>query len=76
MNGEDVEVRRMEHVHFGVPLEAGDSTVRFKYEPWSLRWGALITLLSFLGALALTARRHKPRHRVHPFFRDAPPDPR
>jgi len=76
VNGEDVEVRRMEHVHFGVPLEAGDSPVRFKYEPWSLRWGALITLLSFLGALALTARRHKPRHRVHPFFRDAPPDPR
>lgn len=44
----------------GVPVPAGTHRVRFEYRPWSVRIGAVLSLLGLVGALSLvwTARRH------------------
>jgi hypothetical protein len=59
VNGQDAEVYPMDRVYFGVELPAGDSIVRFKYEPWSLRLGALLSILAVLLALGFTVLRHR-----------------
>jgi hypothetical protein len=72
VNGRDAEVRRMDHLYFGVSVPAGNSLVRFKYEPWSLRIGAALSLLALFGAVMLTVRRHRGQVPPHPFFHHAP----
>lgn len=62
VNGRDAEVLRLDHVYFGVQVPPGNSTVRLKYEPWSLRIGTLLSLIGLSGALLLTRWRHgRPR---------------
>lgn len=58
VDGEDVDVLRLDHVFLGVKVPAGDSLVRLKYEPWSLRLGAFTTLGALLLTLLMTRGRH------------------
>lgn len=76
VNGNDAHVLQLDGVYFGTRVSAGDSVVRFKYEPWSLRIGAGLSLLALLGAALLTFRRHRALVALHPFFQRAPASPR
>jgi uncharacterized membrane protein YfhO len=53
VNGADASVVRVDHVFRAVAVPPGDSIVRTKYEPGSLRIGAAITLLACGAALVL-----------------------
>ena len=55
VNGEDAPVLRANHVLRAVPVPAGRSLVRTRYEPGSLRIGLALTLLS-LGLAFLFGR--------------------
>ena len=68
VNGRDAEVLRLDHVFLGVQVPPGNSTVRIKYEPWSLRIGTLLTIIGLSGALLLTRWRYgrpRPEARLH-----------
>ena len=57
VNGTDAEMRRAQGVVRAVRIPAGDSLVRTKYEPWSLRYGAALSLMAVLVALIAAQRR-------------------
>ncbi|MEE8466832.1 MAG: hypothetical protein V3T22_00155, partial [Planctomycetota bacterium] len=59
VNGTDAVLRRAQGLVRAVRIPAGDSLVRTKYEPWSLRYGAALSLLAVLGSLI--ASRKRPR---------------
>jgi hypothetical protein len=61
IDGQDAEVLRLDHLFFGLQVPAGSSVIRFKYEPWSLRIGTLISLLAVFSAFWFTRRRHRNR---------------
>ncbi len=48
VNGEDVAVEVAEHGFRQVRIPTGDSLVRTWYEPWSLRFGTTLTLLTWI----------------------------
>ena len=78
VNGRDSEVLCLDHAFLGVRVPVGTSTVRLKYEPWSLRVGASLTLLALLIVAILAwlrrpARDPAPLGLVH---RDASTNPR
>jgi len=50
LDGEDAEVLRVNHAQRAVRVPAGRHLVRTKYEPWSLRIGALLGLASLAAA--------------------------
>jgi len=56
VNGEDVTVERAQAFVRAVEIPAGDSIVRTKYEPWSLRIGTALTLLGLLGSILVSWR--------------------
>lgn len=51
VNGVDAEVLRVDHGLRAVAVPPGDSIVRTKYEPWSLRIGASLTLIGLMVTL-------------------------
>ena len=55
VNGEDASIVRAQGLLRAVRVPAGDVTVRTHYEPWSLRLGALLTVLAL--AIAWRASR-------------------
>jgi len=57
INGVDADVLRVDHVYRGLWLPEGDLVVRTKYEPWSLRAGFALALLSLASSLWLAFRR-------------------
>jgi hypothetical protein len=60
VNGTDADVWRVDHAFRAVKIPAGDSIVRTKYEPWSLRIGASLSVLALFaigGAVRFLARR-------------------
>ncbi|MFT7486663.1 MAG: hypothetical protein ACI9F9_002519 [Candidatus Paceibacteria bacterium] len=61
VNGQDTPLLRLDHVFFGVQIPPGNSTIRCKYEPWSLRLGAALSLLALFLIYALTRLRHRKR---------------
>lgn len=58
VDGADAELRRAQGLVRAVRIPAGTSLVRTKYEPWSLRYGAALTLIAVL--IALVAIRKRP----------------
>ncbi|MCZ6596590.1 MAG: hypothetical protein O7B99_03020 [Planctomycetota bacterium] len=56
VNGEDVELERVDHVYRGVRIPPGDVVVRTWYEPSSLWLGVALTLVSCAGAALLAWR--------------------
>ncbi|MFO1010653.1 MAG: hypothetical protein U1F29_11380 [Planctomycetota bacterium] len=59
IDGEDVDFVRLDHAFRALPLRAGDSIVRTKYEPFELRLGAWIAVGAALATalFAFGARR-------------------
>ncbi len=57
VNGEDARIYRADHVYRAVLIPPGDVLVRTWYEPWSLRIGFALTLISLAGAILLSWRR-------------------
>lgn len=64
INGKDAEVLLMDHAFLGLRVPSGSSIIRLKYEPWSLRVGFALTILSLLLALWITRRRHLIKNRT------------
>ncbi len=58
IDGQDTQVLRLDHIFLGIQLPAGDSIVRIKYEPWSLRLGAFTSIGALLLTFLLTRGRH------------------
>ena len=56
VDGTDRPIPRADYALRAVPLQAGDRLVRLTYEPDSLRFGALLTLLAALTGAALLWR--------------------
>ena len=56
VNGVDVRIERAHSILRAVPIPAGDSIVRTKYEPWSLRYGTALTLFGLLASIAISWR--------------------
>lgn len=54
VDGEKVDVRRADHLLRAVPVPAGEHTVELRYEPWTLRLGTAISLLTAAALVALT----------------------
>jgi hypothetical protein len=62
VDGRDAPVHRVDYLVRGVPLPAGEHTVRFRYEPASWRAGwiiSLVALVAVLGAVAVGLRRRR-----------------
>lgn len=59
VNGVDAPVVRLDHVCRGVPIPAGDSVVRTKYEPTSMRTATYLSLLALVIALVWTWRTER-----------------
>jgi len=57
VNGADAEMHRAQGVVRAVRIPAGNSLVRTKFEPWSLRYGAALSLIAALVALVAARRR-------------------
>jgi hypothetical protein len=63
VNGRDTAVLRLDHAFRGVRIPAGQTIVRMKYEPLSLRLGAAASLLALFAALFFfwrSLRSHAP----------------
>ena len=56
VNGEEAPIFRTNLYARGVRISAGDSEVRFLYQPSSIRWGLLCSVLSLCVFLALGVR--------------------
>jgi hypothetical protein len=54
VDGQEVDVERVDYLLRGVPVPAGTHTVRLWYEPASWRAGWIISLLALAGVLVLT----------------------
>ena len=52
VDGEAVDVERVDYLFRGVPVPAGTSTVEFVYEPLSWRVGWIVSLLALIGIAA------------------------
>jgi hypothetical protein len=62
VDGEPVDVERVDYLLRGVPLAAGEHTVEFSYEPVSWRAGWIVSLLALIGlaaALVVGVRRRR-----------------
>ena len=57
LDGEDVEILRVNHAQRAIRVPAGEHIVRTKYKPWSLRFGVLASLLATACAWWLAFRR-------------------
>jgi hypothetical protein len=57
VDGRDAEIVRVNHAQRAVRIPAGSVGVRTKYEPWSLRIGAIASVLSLTLAAWLSRRR-------------------
>jgi len=57
LDGEDVELVRVNHAQRAIRIPSGEHLVRTKYEPWSLRYGTLLTLVALVLAWWLAFRR-------------------
>ena len=49
VDGEEVDVERVDYVMRGVPVEPGEHTIEFTYEPASFRVGAAISVIALVG---------------------------
>ncbi len=62
VDGEPVDIERVDYLLRGVPIGSGSHTVEFSYEPLSWRIGWIVTVLALLGlaaALAVGVRRRR-----------------
>ena len=81
VNGKPAPVLPANHLFRGVIVPKGTSRIVFTYAPAAFRWGALLSLLSLSGALALglRLRREQPRAPLDPLEeapeREAQPAP-
>jgi hypothetical protein len=55
VDGEEVEIRAVNHLFRGVPLDAGSHRVRFEYRPVSVLAGGVISALGIGAPIALIA---------------------
>lgn len=55
VNGEPFDVQRVDGDFMGVPVKAGDSTVRMRFEPASLRYGKMVSLAGVVAWILLVA---------------------
>jgi len=64
VDGADVPVVHANIALTGIPLPAGTHDVRFRFQPWSFRAGAWLTLMStvIIGGLLFSGLRSQPRH--------------
>jgi hypothetical protein len=56
VDGVPAPILATNHLFRGVPAPAGTHRVRFEYRPWSLRIGALLTLVSAVALIGLAWR--------------------
>lgn len=64
VDGEKVELRRADYLLRAIPVPAGEHTVELRYEPWTLRAGTALSLLTAAALVALVvlaARRRDVR---------------
>lgn len=59
INGIEQHVFRANYGFSAIRLPSGENTVLFKYEPFSFKIGALITLISLISLVLLTILNHK-----------------
>jgi len=53
MNGVKTPILRVNLMHRGVLVPPGNQTVTFRYQPWTIRWGIILSMLGFLSLLSL-----------------------
>lgn len=65
MNGQDVEIEKVDYGFMAVLCSAGSNDIQFTYETKGLFWGKVITavgfgsLIVYLGAVRFTGRKKK-----------------
>ena len=64
VDGREVDIERVDYLLRGVPLEDGEHTVEFRYEPVSWRVGWILSLAG-LAALAAADHRGRPAREAH-----------
>lgn len=54
VDGAPTPILRVNQMHRGVLVPPGAHTVTFRYQPWTVRWGILLSLIGFLSIVSLT----------------------
>jgi hypothetical protein len=64
VDGAEVPIVHANIALSGIPLPAGTHDVRFRFQPWSFKAGALLTIIStvIIGGLLFAGLRSQPRH--------------
>lgn len=44
VDGKKTKILKADTAFRAIPVESGNHTISFRYDPWSIRWGAIITL--------------------------------
>ena len=67
VDGEDVEIARVNHTMIGVPVPPGAHVIRLRLEPTSVWWGGAVTAISLLAwAAVLVLPRRRLRRIITP----------
>ncbi len=53
LNGVETPILRVNLMQRGALIPPGKQTVTFRYQPWTLRWGIILSLLGFLALISL-----------------------
>ncbi|MEI7946161.1 MAG: YfhO family protein [bacterium] len=53
INDAKTPIMRANLMHRGVLVPPGKQTITFRYQPWTLRWGIILSFLGFLSLLSL-----------------------
>jgi hypothetical protein len=59
INGVKTPIMRVNLMHRGVLIPPGKQTVTFRYQPWTVRWGIILSLIGFLSLLSLICYFYK-----------------
>jgi hypothetical protein len=68
VDGAPVAIERADYLLTALPLPAGDHTIIYRFNPSSFKIGALVTAVTWLGAIGATIfswRRQRARHTTH-----------
>lgn len=66
VDGVETPIHRVNHAFRAVHVPAGESTVVFRYRPWSVRVGAVVSALTLVGLLVFAAASWWTRSRRRP----------
>ena len=53
INGVGTPIMRVNLMHRGVLVPPGKQTITFRYQPWTVRWGIILSLTGFLALVSL-----------------------